>query len=150
MDGLGRLNSRFSFANGLGKDAWAIYRPIALGPDVRSYFPPGDLRLPRAFFVLRFGCGTLTELGSLGILPTPSGRGYRLPKRRSGRSSAWLERLLWEQEVARSNRVAPTYGITLYFLLIVPQFRSSAVPTVPHSNLCPPPLDASFAGRCFV
>ncbi len=26
----------------------------------------------------------------------------------SGRSSAWLERLLWEQEVARSNRVAPT------------------------------------------
>jgi len=25
----------------------------------------------------------------------------------SGRSSAWLERLLWEQEVARSNRVAP-------------------------------------------
>ncbi len=24
-----------------------------------------------------------------------------------GRSSAWLERLLWEQEVARSNRVAP-------------------------------------------
>ena len=29
--------------------------------------------------------------------------------RRPGRSSAWLERLLWEQEVARSNRVAPTY-----------------------------------------
>ena len=27
----------------------------------------------------------------------------------AGRSSAWLERLLWEQEVARSNRVAPTY-----------------------------------------
>ena len=26
----------------------------------------------------------------------------------SGRSSAWLEHLLWEQEVARSNRVAPT------------------------------------------
>ncbi len=26
----------------------------------------------------------------------------------AGRSSAWLERLLWEQEVARSNRVAPT------------------------------------------
>ncbi len=25
----------------------------------------------------------------------------------TGRSSAWLERLLWEQEVARSNRVAP-------------------------------------------
>ena len=28
-------------------------------------------------------------------------------KETSGRSSAWLERLLWEQEVARSNRVAP-------------------------------------------
>ena len=27
---------------------------------------------------------------------------------KTGRSSAWLERLLWEQEVARSNRVAPT------------------------------------------
>ena len=27
----------------------------------------------------------------------------------TGRSSAWLERLLWEQEVARSNRVAPTF-----------------------------------------
>ena len=28
--------------------------------------------------------------------------------RQSGRSSAWLERLLWEQEVACSNHVAPT------------------------------------------
>jgi predicted lipid-binding transport protein (Tim44 family) len=27
----------------------------------------------------------------------------------SGCSSAWLERLLWEQEVARSNRVTPTW-----------------------------------------
>ena len=26
----------------------------------------------------------------------------------SGYSSAWLERLLWEQKVARSNRVTPT------------------------------------------
>ena len=31
-----------------------------------------------------------------------------LVRSESGRSSAWLERLLWEQEVARSNRVAPT------------------------------------------
>lgn len=108
MDGLGRLQTRLSFANGLGTDARAIYRPIALGPDVRSYFPPGDLRLPRAFFILGSGSGTLTKTGSLGILPSPSGRKYCLPKRRSGRSSAWLERLLWEQEVARSNRVAPT------------------------------------------
>ena len=27
----------------------------------------------------------------------------------SGRSAAWLAHLLWEQRVARSNRVAPTY-----------------------------------------
>ncbi len=26
----------------------------------------------------------------------------------SGRSAAWLAHLLWEQRVARSNRVAPT------------------------------------------
>ena len=26
----------------------------------------------------------------------------------TGRSSAWLERLVWVQQVARSNRVAPT------------------------------------------
>ena len=35
-----------------------------------------------------------------------SGVGFKAIE--SGRSSAWLERLLWEQEVARSNRVAPT------------------------------------------
>ena len=29
-------------------------------------------------------------------------------KRRSGRSSAWLERLVWDQKVACSNHVAPT------------------------------------------
>ena len=35
--------------------------------------------------------------------------GVRFPHRRlSGRSSAWLERLVWDQKVARSNRVAPT------------------------------------------
>ena len=32
-----------------------------------------------------------------------------------GRSSAWLERLLWEQEVARSNRVAPIFHKFLPF-----------------------------------
>ena len=31
-----------------------------------------------------------------------------IPPNASGRSSAWLEHLLWEQGVARSNRVAPT------------------------------------------
>ena len=35
-------------------------------------------------------------------------RSSSLHSRLTGRSSAWLERLLWEQEVARSNRVAPT------------------------------------------
>ena len=28
---------------------------------------------------------------------------------KSGRSSAWLERRVWDAEVARSNRVAPTF-----------------------------------------
>ena len=36
-------------------------------------------------------------------------RSSSLHSRLTGRSSAWLERLLWEQEVARSNRVAPTH-----------------------------------------
>ena len=31
----------------------------------------------------------------------------------SGRSSAWLERLVWDQEVACSNHVAPTYESSL-------------------------------------
>ena len=32
----------------------------------------------------------------------------------TGRSSAWLERLVWDQEVARSNRVAPTEESPLF------------------------------------
>ena len=32
---------------------------------------------------------------------------------RTGRSSAWLERLLWEQEAACSNHVAPTFLLIL-------------------------------------
>lgn len=31
----------------------------------------------------------------------------------SGCSSAWLERLVWDQEVARSNRVTPTGSIAV-------------------------------------
>ena len=38
-------------------------------------------------------------------------RSSSLHSRLAGRSSAWLERLLWEQEVARSNRVAPTFKL---------------------------------------
>jgi hypothetical protein len=40
------------------------------------------------------------EVRSRPELPSPAASN-------PGRSSAWLERLLWEQEVARSNRVAP-------------------------------------------
>ena len=31
-----------------------------------------------------------------------------MTKRMAGRSAAWLARLPWEQEVGRSNRLAPT------------------------------------------
>ena len=34
-----------------------------------------------------------------------------LPAHRSGRSSAWLERYVRDVEVARSNRVAPTFRL---------------------------------------
>ena len=69
----GRLTNRLSIANGLGKDAWAIYRPIALGPDVRSYFPPGDLRLPRAFLFFWGKPRTARVPGPLGTVPGCSG-----------------------------------------------------------------------------
>jgi hypothetical protein len=36
-----------------------------------------------------------------------------LPDQPSGYSSAWLERLVWDQEVACSNRVAPTIIFTI-------------------------------------
>lgn len=34
--------------------------------------------------------------------------------KKTGRSSAWLEHLLWEQGVARSNRVIPTNRMNNY------------------------------------
>lgn len=36
-----------------------------------------------------------------------------------GRSSAWLERMVWDHEVARSNRVAPTKQVFSYYFFIV-------------------------------
>ncbi len=36
----------------------------------------------------------------------------------TGCSSAWLERLLWEQEVARSNRVTPTFLFELGSMVV--------------------------------
>ncbi len=46
-----------------------------------------------------FGSDSMPQLTCNGLPPTL--------RPHAGRSSAWLERLLWEQEVARSNRVAP-------------------------------------------
>ena len=58
----------------------------------------GRLKLPRR-------SGIVHHLLARGCKSWPD---MIIPPNASGRSSAWLEHLLWEQGVARSNRVAPT------------------------------------------
>jgi hypothetical protein len=51
----------------------------------------------------------------------------------AGRSSAWSERLLWEQEAARSNRAVPTVGLAALAVaaVLVPGFHARVRPIPP-------------------